>query len=268
MKPRRGRGVKPQRPPSEEFRKLVAEQSPAEGEMPFTHVSDGLGFRSILQTGELCPEPCPVFDEEPLLYLFYGRPAYRVNSQRLSSAIDAYAPVCFILRPNGVDPPKRIFPFDSGAFQGDRFVEAMHRKMILDDFALDADLQSPLKLIALFFGDQDKYYKNVPLQRVEIPPLSFEALSYHGLITSRHENAFDERISSIEVQSDRPLRLATSVEAVVLPDAFAVEPVLKQLEALQIAALPYDYIPRLRPESYTGTIYTLVRDYYRRRGYL
>jgi hypothetical protein len=246
----------------------VNQHPPAEGELPLTHVADGLGFRGMLETGVLRPEPCPVFDGEPLLYLFYGRPAYRVNSQRLSSAIDAYAPVCLILRPDGLGSPKRVFPFDSGAFSGERFAEAMHRKMLLEDFALDPDLEGPLKLIALFFGDRDRYYRNAPLQQVAIPPLSFEALSYHILITSRHENGFDERISAIELQSQDSLDLSTAAEAVVLPDGFATDEVLQRLAALHITALPYDYIPRLRPESYTGAIYTIVRDYYRRRGYL
>jgi hypothetical protein len=246
----------------------VNQHPPAEGELPLTHVTDGLGFRDILETGVLRPEPCPVFDGEPLLYLFYGRPAYRVNSQRLSSAIDAYAPVCLILRREALGAPTRVFPFDSGAFSGERFVQAMHRKMLLEDFALDPDLDTPLKLITLFFGDHDRYYRNVPLQQVAIPALSFEALCYHILITSRHENAFDERISAIELQSTDSFDLSAAVEAVVLPDAFATDEVLQRLAALQIAALPYDYIPRLRPESYTGGIYTIVRDYYRRMGYL
>ena len=94
--------------PAGDFRKLIAVQKPAAGGLPFVHTSDGLGLRSILREGELQTEPCPVFDDEPLLYLFYGRPAYRVNSQVLSSAIDAYAPVCFILRPGSVKAPRRI----------------------------------------------------------------------------------------------------------------------------------------------------------------
>ncbi len=266
---RRATGDKrPERTPSDDFRKFVNQNSPAAGELPLTHVTDGLGFRGMLDTGALRPEPCSVFNEEPLLYLFYGRPAYRVNSQRLSSAIDAYAPVCFILRPNCIAAPKRVFPFDSGAFHGERFIEAMHLKMLLEDFALDPDLQAPLKLIGLFFGDRDRYYRNLPLQDVTIPPLSFEALSYHILITSRHENAFDERISAIELQAHTSLDLSTAAEAVVLPDAFATDDVMQRLSALRITMLPYDYIPRLRPESYTGAIYTIVRDYYRRRGYL
>jgi hypothetical protein len=266
-RPVKGR-VPPRRIASEEFRKFVNQHMPVEGELPLTHMTDGLAFRGMLDSGGLNAEPCPVFDDEPLLYLFYGRPAYRVNSQRLSSAIDAYAPVCLVLRPNCLNSLKRVFPFDSGAFQGERFVEAMHRKMLLEDFALDANLQAPRKLINLFFGDRDRYYRNAPLQEIAIPALSFEALSYHILITSRHENDFDERISAIELQTQHNLDLSVHAEAVVLPDAFATDEVLQRLAAFQITVLPYDYIPRLRPESYTGAIYTIVRDYYRRMGYL
>jgi hypothetical protein len=250
------------------FGSFIAAQPAVAGSLPATHVSDGFGFRAILGKGELRPEPCPNFDAEPLIYLFYGRPAYRVNSQILSSAIDAYTPVCFILRAATVDRPRRVFPFDTGAFNGDRFSEAMHRKMLRDDFALEPREDSPRKLISLFFGTHERYMRNEPIEKVDLPGLAFEALSYHTLINSRHENDFDERISAIEIQLDRPLPLAGNVEAVVMPDRFAIPEVLEALEEMGAVALTYDYIARLRPEAYTGNIYQLVRDYYRSSGYL
>ena len=256
------------RAPTGDFRKLIAVQKPAAGELPFVHTSHRLGLRSILREGELQTEPCPFFDDEPLLYLFYGRPAYRVNSQVLSTAIDAYAPVCFILRPGSVKAPRRIFPFDSGAFHGERFSEAMHRKMVRDDFALEPDLSSPQRLVGLYFGDHDRYLRNQPVQDPELPSLAFEASSYHILITSRHENQFDERISAIELQLDEAMPLAGNVEAIVMPDRFAIPEVLTTLDGIGAAAIPYEYIARLRPESYTSSIYQLVRDYYKRGGYL
>ena len=35
------------RAPTGDFRKLIAVQKPAAGELPFVHTSDGLGLRSI-----------------------------------------------------------------------------------------------------------------------------------------------------------------------------------------------------------------------------
>jgi hypothetical protein len=250
------------------FGSFIAAQPEVDGVLPATHISDGFGFRAILDCGELRPEPCSVFDNEPLLYLFYGRPSYRVNSQVLASAIDAYAPVCFVLRPASAERPRRVFPFDSGAFHAERFSEAMHRKMMRDDFALEPGPSSPRKLISLFFGTNDRYMRNEPIEAVTVPGLAFEASSYHTLINSRHENVFDERISAIEIQLDEPLPLAGNVEAVVMPDRFAIPEVLALLEAVGAVPLLYDYVARLRPEAFTGNIYQLVRDYYRSRGYL
>ena len=250
------------------FGSFISEQQAIDGVLPVTHVSDGFGFRAILTSGQLTPEPCRIFDAEPLLYLFDGRPAYRVNSPILSSGIDAYTPVCFILRPSTAERPRRVFPFDTGAFQGDRFSEAMHRKMMRDDFALDPREDSPRKLISLYFGTHERYMRNEPIESVDLPGLAFEASSYHTLINSRHENDFDERISAIEIQLDCPLPLAGNVEAIVMPDRFAIPEVLEALEAMGAVALTYDYIARLRPEAYTSNIYQLVRDYYRSKGYL
>jgi hypothetical protein len=54
--------------------------------------------------------------------------------------------------------PSASSPWIAGLSTGERFIEAMHRKMFLEGFALDADLQTPLKLIALFLWDSDPYY--------------------------------------------------------------------------------------------------------------
>ncbi|WP_332756610.1 hypothetical protein [Sphingomonas sp. LB2R24] len=256
------------RPPTADFSKLIREQPAGLDELPSVHVSDGLGFRSIIRDGQISAEPCPVFDEEPLVYLFYGRPSYRVNSQVMASAIRAYAPVCFVLKPGVVRSPTRIFPFDSGAFHNELFHASMHRKMAREDFALEPDLASPQRLINLFFGDNVSYYDNKPIADVELPPLAFEASCYHGLITDRQENIYDERISSIEIQVGENVQLKDAVEAVVLPDAFLVKEVADSLATIGAEAIPYAFIDRLRPELYAATMYQIVRDYYRRRGHL
>lgn len=257
------------RPASDNFRKLVGKQPVELSELPSVHVSDGLGFRSIIKHGYLSTEPCSVFNDEPLLYLFYGRPSYRVNSQILASAIRAYAPVCFVIKPGSIQSPQRVFPFDSGAFQKDLFRSSMHRKMLRDDFALEPDPSSPQRLVRIFFSDNQSYYDNRPATSLEFPPLEFEASSYHTLITDRQENAYDERVSSIEIQIAENLPLKGFVDAVVLPDAFlGDEEVTQSLLAINADAIPYPFIDRLRPESYTASIYSIVKDYYRRRGYL
>jgi hypothetical protein len=52
-------------------------------------VTDGYSFRDIMGCGALVPSHCPIFDCE-LVYLFYGRPAYRAAAERESNGTDAY----------------------------------------------------------------------------------------------------------------------------------------------------------------------------------
>ncbi|SEK00155.1 hypothetical protein SAMN05518849_1256 [Sphingobium sp. AP50] len=85
----------------------------------------------------LDPVPCPVFNKEPLIYFFYGRPAYRASAQIQSNGLDAYAPICIIMKPDAADP-RRIFPFDSGAFHHHLLADFTHHRMMKEDFELDA----------------------------------------------------------------------------------------------------------------------------------
>ena len=70
------------------------------------------------------------------------------------------------------------------------------------------------------------------------------------------------------IADSRGSPLSGTVEALVLPDAFVVPEVMESLDSIGAEAIPYSFIDRLRPENYASSIYTVVRDYYLRRGYL
>jgi len=226
--------------------------------LPLTHVTDGYSFRNIMAIGTLEPAPCRVFGES-LVYLFYGRPAYRSAAELESNGLEAYWPICFVLEPDCV-PPKRIFPFDSGAFHHKRFMGFMHHDMIKEDFALDPDPSMPGRLLRLFWTNERSYYDAEDVSSFKPATLDFEAKSYAELIRSPVRAPFDERNSAIELQVDTAIPLKGNTLAVILPHALATADMLARIEALDALALPFGTVRRQSPVEMVGQIYTIVRD--------
>src|SRR5687768_5724141 len=82
--------------------------------LPFFHCCEAVFLQSILDSEQLEPRYCNEYGEH-LLYLFYGRPAYKsgeINNSRLTFMM----PLCFIIKHDAVNLIKRIVAFDSGAF--------------------------------------------------------------------------------------------------------------------------------------------------------
>lgn len=103
--------------------------------LPFFHSCDAFFFRSIIIGKKLTPTKCTVFENEDLLYLFYGRPAYKA-SNLLSSRLSSMLPVSFILKSDCVDDIKRIAPFDTGAFHKGLYKDYIHPSMHMQNFFL------------------------------------------------------------------------------------------------------------------------------------
>ncbi|QCB43330.1 hypothetical protein E5673_14760 [Sphingomonas sp. PAMC26645] len=239
---------------------MVRQSPPIEQQLPMTHLSDAYHLRDIAEAGSLRPTQCRVFDE-PLLYLFYGRPAYRVAAQVESSGLEAYYPVCFVLR-NSAKGAKRIYPFDSGAFHQGRFADFVHRDMIKEDFELDVDPTMPGRLMNLFWSDPRAYFDNRGARAMDLDPFDFEAKSYAELIRAKANGPFDERHSAIEVQMPQSIPLAGNLTAVILPSNFASEPVRRRVDELGALVLPFDTVSRHSPDNMVGQIYDICRDLY------
>lgn len=227
--------------------------------LPITHMTDAYLFRAILETTTLQPVPCNVFDQEPLLYFFYGRPAYRAAMQAQSNGLDAYAPICFILKPEAAKP-RRIFPFDSGAFHTERYTDFTHHRMMKEDFELDCSLDMPSRLVSLFWPSEQAYFDNKHPHGINPEPMEFEAKSYQELIRFKGKGDFDERASSIEIQTAEPLPLPENTIAVILPEDFARGTILARIEEMGALALPYNHMERGTARENTALIYNIVRE--------
>jgi len=192
--------------------------------MPLMHTTDLYRFREILRTSTLSPKPCSVFDGDSLLYLFYGRPAYRPNMRTESSSILAYRPVCLILEHDVASSPKRVFPFDSGAYTIGLYNQHVHDEMDISSFEMKPVPESARKVVRSFFGNNKNYYLGIPNSNLSMPNFAFEANAYYNLISEKGKTPYDDRRASIEIQIKEEIHLSRSnIMAVCMPTSFCDE---------------------------------------------
>lgn len=188
------------------------------------------------------PEQCKVFGEW-LVYLFYGRPAYKVHidypEQRLT---DEYLPVAMVLDPGCVAAVRRAFPFDSGAFHGGAYSGVLHKHARLTDFELEPSVESARKVVGAFFGSNENYL--LGQASVGRLPDAFddpEANAHRALITGGTEVDVDDRRYTIEIQTEEAITLAPFLRAVVMPHTW--------LKSESVQAFLRDF-PTVEPLTY------------------
>jgi len=236
--------------------------------LPFFHSCDGFTFREILESGKLCASPCRIFKKENLLYLFYGRPAYK-SSDDLSHIQGSLLPMIFILKNSICITEKRIAPFDTGAFKRGLFKEYMHPKMKVDSFLMTLGQRGIQKTITYFFGSNENYYYGIPEALLDYDPMNFEIKSYHDLIKSTIPKKADDRKASIEIQIGHDIQLSKdTVEAVVCPKEFTKSELFKRVVKEQWEADEITYVSHMVPsKSYHPLVLHLLQEYFKTKGY-
>jgi hypothetical protein len=242
--------------------------------MPLTHVTKALVAEDIIREDRITPRECSSLGDT-LAYFFYGRPAYRANNDAVVK-MEAACPYCFLFSEDVVRRAKKIFAFDSGAYQARMYKHVLLDEMELEDFSLETDSSRPNKLIRIAFGSQENYFDG---NRAELAdPLEvaeaweYSARAYLELLASPGRNEPDDRICSIEVAFGDPVLLKGSLIAVVVPHTHwrddGKSPWLHQLEVRGVEIVPYTFIPGRHPEFYQTQMEEAVRQFYRRRGTL
>jgi len=202
------------------FERFVDSQTaPSEEPLPLTHTTDAFDLRDIIADREIKPRYCSVFGED-LSYHFYGRPAYRKNAETQANSLAAYAPVIFIFKPTVADKAIAAFPFDSGAYVGERYSDIMHHRMSVKDFGLAPPFEKIGKLVAFYFGNNKRYFDQIPSSIKGISSSEFEAQSIKELVTYRGKNERDDRSSTIEIVFDRAIELRGNLLGIIVPNSF------------------------------------------------
>ncbi len=210
-----------------------------------TNVERGVG---IMQAGDLQPSACPVYGEE-LLYLFYGRPAYRSNPSATAGRIE------------------ELWPFDSGGFA--RYHDLLGPHLDRNAFELDTGADLPGRIVAAFFETNGNYYFQRPaVAERDLPISRLEARGYARLIADPSLRDDDDRCATIEVQFDREVRLADALQAIVAPTVMLEDPaILDALAACPNAVLlPYEVFGRSRPIELVYPLYARVHDFHASTG--
>lgn len=254
---------------------FIAQQAPAPGRLPFTHITRAYRFDDILTGDVLEPSRCDIFKEN-LIYLFYGRPAYRAKDGN-NARLEFEWPIVFIFDPTKISDIKRVFPFDTGAFAQRIYSEFFDPHSEIMDFSLDPNLETLAKTVGAFYQSHEEYYLGETRKNVDIPHRQFEAQGIHELArlpgvqgVKSNSRPRDERSSAIELQVGEAITLKDALLAVVLPEPYLgdkeIQNALSRWGVTEIHS--YQTLHNLGGEAWVGQIYALVHQLYRRLGFL
>lgn len=197
------------------LRSLVASQPLTTEELPLIHASRGELLSSIAKTHALEPQRCEVFSES-IVYLFYGRPAYRSNRGTHGGELTGLCPVVFVFRPRAISRfVHRVHPCDTGAVAGNRFVPHI-LPSDLADLALAPEISSARQLVSLFFDSNENYFLGKAIAGKSFANGSVAARFYDLLMQPGPVNC-DDRKSAIEIQAKRAIPLKGRLLFVALP---------------------------------------------------
>lgn len=210
----------PKRPAKATFAEFVRTAAVADCALSLVHTTDFFRLEKIQELGVLEPSKDPNFGDQ-VVCLFYGRPSYRVHPNVSNTNVSSFAPICFVLKKEFDWRGKRMHPFDTGAFAGhflDRFV---HPDLKLRDFEMDPTPDDARHLVGVFYGSNANYMDCRPNETLNSSKLSAARMhtveSYNQIIRDTRNDRSDERVHTVEVQTDRQIVLAGNVRAIVVP---------------------------------------------------
>jgi hypothetical protein len=247
------------------FSDYIHKQSMASAELPLVHTTEYFRLVSIQASNILQTNDCAIF-KEPLLYFFYGRPAYRDSSQTTPTRDVGFYPICFVFRSAAIcKNARRLFPFDTGASQCGLYEPAIKRTEALTGYQVLAVVESARKIVNCFFETDEQYLSNRPKLGLRFSSTEIEAESYYQLINGGGDPSCDDRSSAVEIQIGKCLDVRQDIIAVVLPTCFLEDATLANtlLKVWHAVPLTYDADIGMRPIEFHGTIRHLIRQFYR-----
>lgn len=227
-----------------------------------TTVGSGL---AALAAGALEPRPCKVYGAD-LLYLFYGRPAFKPTAGSVSNIID-YAPICLVLDPILLESTIRVLPFDSGGFE--RYANLIGRNLQMSSFELGSGSSMPRRLVGAYYKSNRNYYDQVPtLREMDIPVTRLTARAYARLIADPSLRDDDDRCATIELQYSTSISLQSALRAIIAPAAVLADSEVKEALNACPNAIPLSYktYGRFSPLSFSNSIYERVDTFLESEG--
>lgn len=267
-------GNPPRRPADTRLRDFVDTHAAAGDPLPLVHITRAYAFDTIVQGDQIDPSFCPIFHEN-LIYLFYGRPAYRAKDGT-NARLEFEWPIVFVFDSNKVTDIRRVFPFDTGAFHMGLYDEFFDKKSALKDFALSPHVDSAKKLVGAFYTNNKEYYTGYSRKNVDIPLRQFEAQGIHelsrlpGVQGENSGRRRDDRSSAIEFQVGASISFKTALLGLLLPEPYLDDAEIKRsLVRWGVQEImTYSTLHNHGSEAWVGQIYSLVKTLYEKLGIL
>jgi len=226
--------------------------------LPLFHSCEVYDGGKIAKSGYLEARHCKEFDMN-LLYFFYGKPAYAAGEKNVKNRTDNfYCPCCFVVNPEKV-PFFRVFPFDTGAFQGKRYEDFIHRHMKIENYELENNIDAILEYISVFYETNEDYLKG-ECKQSESNVMEIKALL--NMLNAKGAFEIDERANTIEVICDKNLKLAEVVECIILPRDLLKDVVVSNfIKNNGIKYKTYNIRQLTPPDRYNEAVVQLAMQY-------
>jgi len=95
-----------------------------------------------------------------------------------------------------------------------------------------------------------------------------EVDSYFRLLHHRSNTEFDDRVTAIEIQVNRPVTLAGNMHAVILPKPYLDRPgIVQQVHGWGGIAIPYNVKEEFVPRELQGAVFDRLTDFLEQEGF-
>lgn len=216
---------------------------------------------NILAKKILKVSDCPVY-KEPLLYLFYGRPAYKIPAP--------HYPMCFVFKFDDSDLSniRRKMAFDSGAFYYKRMDKFFPSGAKLEDFEIaNLPMEFLQRFIKIFFNNNSNYFDSIvnnPLPEFQNDLLK----SYVSLIQSPDQESLDDRRKSLEIQFGSAFDLSTKKPEILIISSAHIENEEERINLEQELGCLVKIIDQNRSCDFNLEIHGLVRSHFEQKAFL
>jgi hypothetical protein len=204
-----------------------------------------------------------------LIYLFYGRPAYRSSNADVQSSMLEIYPITLIFRPDSTITVKRILPMDSGALVAGLYKDFIHEKQSKESFEVPPPLENVRAIVYHFYGTNANYLNGQPKQDILQRDTQFELAGIKRLASRTGVTRADDRRHTIEIQSNTAIAFdISSLIGVVAPAPFEDEPYFKDMLEQTSALCKYYDCDVARPREIHGVVMGCVKSIFETLGYL
>jgi hypothetical protein len=252
------------------FADFAATNAAASPYLPVVHTTDWLVFRDLMEVNSVLQNvQCPVFGED-LLYLFYGKPCYRMHAEIEPTSLSAFYLISILFEPHSIGAPRRVLPFDSGAFAKGLYAASLHPRLRPLDFELNSSIQGAAQAVATFYGSNAQYFSSTVRNDIPVGTRDIEAEAFLSIIRTPARTPMDDRRSAIEIQLRHSIDIRTAdVCAVILPEVLLDDPLTEDFILKDLNAKPLGYYcTHARPAEDVRAMMIEAKRYYKSRGLL